>query len=116
MKPLLLMIALLFFAGCASTPHDTLTTEPYRISGKLPPAQYARCLINNAEKASGDFSGREDQPEQPDWRRVQIRHSSAGAAFIADIAPQGSGSDVTLWVSRNMIFGGALVDVITKSC
>jgi hypothetical protein len=115
MKPLLL-VALLLMTGCASTPQDTLTTEPYRLTGKLPPTQYARCLITNAENASGDFSGREDAPAQPDWRKVSIRHSTGGAAVIADIAPKGSGSDVTLWASRNMIFRDTLVDVMTKGC
>ena len=107
---------LLLIAGCASTPQDTLSTEPLHLTGKLPPEKYARCIITNAENISGSFSGSEELNTALGARKVVIRHSSAGASVIANITPRDGGSDIVLWVSRNQIFRDTLVDLMIKGC
>lgn len=116
MKILIALIALAL-AGCATTAADTRQTEPYRFNSPNPPAKVARCIIDNAEGMSGNFSGREDPPAADGERRVQIRHPDAGVSVVAEILPRGSGSAVTLWLSwQHFMARDTLVDRFKAGC
>lgn len=115
----LLLIALLtVIAGCATTPQQTIEeTEPYRLKSAQPPERAAHCIIRQAEATVAQFTGREEDPPAPGTRKVVIRHPGAGTSVVAHIAPAGSGSDITLWLSwQHFMFRDTLIEQITKGC
>lgn len=112
-----LLIAIAFLAGCASTPQDTILTEPFHFKALQPPAAAALCIIRQAESKVGAFSGREEEAPAPNARKIVIRHNSAGASIVAHLFPAGTGSDVTLWLSNQHLFlRETLVKMLVSGC
>lgn len=116
MKTVLIVMTLLLTA-CATTPQDTMQTEPYHMKSALPPAQAAHCLIRTAESKVGNFTGREEEPPAPGARKIVIRHPDAGTSVVAHVMPDGTGSAITLWLSwQHFLLRDTLVAAITRGC
>lgn len=111
-----LMIALLLLTGCASTVQDVMETEPYDYDSALTPINAAHCLMRNAENMSGSIFSRLDQSPGPGVERVFIRQAEAGTFAIGEIKAQGSGSRITLRVSRNALIKEMSLAALTEGC
>jgi hypothetical protein len=109
--------SVLLLAGCASTPADTRSTEPYKFTSSRPPAAVAQCLIDNGENFSGNFAGfGGSMRDRKGVLTVTLRNPHTGNGVIADITPTGTGSNATVWISRGHLFPGSLFSEIRAGC
>jgi hypothetical protein len=110
--PELLLIALLAGCGTASQPGQDRIRTDYALG--LAPREAARCLARNAEQY--DASVRAQIRETGTLVTVVRVQQGDALVAVAQVAPRGTGSSVTIWRSASASVDAGFSDAMADGC
>lgn len=112
------LIALLLVSGCAYSPKETMEQGERSVHQlQLPPEGATLCMVRNIENSRPALAPTY-RPLDGGGQELLIR--SSGVAFVpimARVVPQGTGSEVTVWLTPNPILGKTgLTEIMIAGC
>lgn len=109
-------------SACAYTPAELRQIQPtVTFDMAKAPREAAECLGRGAEEypkllAIDQFSATWREGPKPDAYEVVVRRVASVPLLVADIAPNGTGSRVTVWQSHALMFDADLGVEMGKRC